>query len=246
MDSRGTTVSISQPMYFPWVGMLQQIDLSDMYVFYEDVQFSKGSFTNRVQLKTKDGLRWLTVPLRDHHLGQLINEVRLDNRQNWQSKHISILKQSYSDAPYCADMIALVDSVFSQQHETLCDLSSASIIALAEYFDLADSCSFAKSKGIADELASTERVLALCRHFKAHRYLTGHGAAYYLDHEQFEGENIDVYYVDYQLKEYEQLHSGFTPYVSALDIVANVGQHSSHLLRGQKTPWKDFLNTRKA
>ena len=47
-----TTVVISQPMFFPWVGMFEQIALADVYVHYDDVQFSKGSFTNRVQLKT--------------------------------------------------------------------------------------------------------------------------------------------------------------------------------------------------
>lgn len=246
MDGKSATVSISQPMYFPWVGMLQQIGMSDIYVFYEDVQFSKGSFTNRVQIKTKDESRWLTVPLRDHHLGQLIDEVKLDDRQNWQSKHISILKQSYSEAPYCADMIALVDSVFSQKNETLSDLSKASTIALAEYLDLADGCNFVSSSGIAEKEKSTARVLGLCRHFEARNYLTAHGAADYLDHELFEQQGINVYYIDYQLIEYDQLHNDFTPYVSALDIVANIGQQSSHLLSGQKTPWKDFLNTRKA
>jgi len=37
------TVVISQPMLFPWVGMFEQIRLADMFVYYDDVQFSKGS-----------------------------------------------------------------------------------------------------------------------------------------------------------------------------------------------------------
>ncbi len=58
-------VVISQPMLFPWAGMFEQIRLADVYVHYPDVQFSKGSFTNRVQVKTAGGSRWLTLPLRD-------------------------------------------------------------------------------------------------------------------------------------------------------------------------------------
>lgn len=41
-------------MFFPWVGFLEQLKLVDVYVFYDDVQFSKGSFTNRVQVKATD------------------------------------------------------------------------------------------------------------------------------------------------------------------------------------------------
>ena len=57
-----TRVVISQPMLFPWVGLFEQIRAADVYVHYDDVQFSKGSFTNRVQIKTARGPRWLTVP----------------------------------------------------------------------------------------------------------------------------------------------------------------------------------------
>ena len=45
------TVVISQPMYFPWVGMLEQMALADVWVHLDDAQFSKGGFFNRVQIK---------------------------------------------------------------------------------------------------------------------------------------------------------------------------------------------------
>ncbi|MBC8123824.1 MAG: WbqC family protein, partial [Gemmatimonadaceae bacterium] len=57
------TVVISQPMLFPWIGMFEQICLADVYVHYDDVQFSKGSFSNRVQVKSASGSKWITVPL---------------------------------------------------------------------------------------------------------------------------------------------------------------------------------------
>ena len=44
-----------------------------LFVFYDDVQFVKGSLFNRVQIKTKDGIRWLTVPLRSRQLNRLWN-----------------------------------------------------------------------------------------------------------------------------------------------------------------------------
>ena len=73
-----TTVVVSQPMFFPWVGMFEQIRLADAYVHYTDVQFSKGSFVNRVQIKTADGFRWLTVPLKNVALGQNIDGEQSD------------------------------------------------------------------------------------------------------------------------------------------------------------------------
>ena len=49
-DIRTRCLVISQPMYFPRVGMLEQIRLADHFVYYDDVQFSRGGFSNRVQL----------------------------------------------------------------------------------------------------------------------------------------------------------------------------------------------------
>ena len=80
-------VVISQSMLFPWVGLLEQVRLADAFVHYDDVQFSKGSFVNRVQLKTPQGVRWMTVPLHDLHLGQRIDEVRIAPAGEWRARH---------------------------------------------------------------------------------------------------------------------------------------------------------------
>ena len=69
-------IVISQSMLFPWIGLMEQIRLADVFVHYNDVQFSKGSFVNRVQIKTSQGTKWMTVPLENLHLGQRINEVK--------------------------------------------------------------------------------------------------------------------------------------------------------------------------
>ena len=49
-----TRVVITQPMLFPWPGFFEQLCLADVYIYLDDVQFSKGSFTNRVQIEDGD------------------------------------------------------------------------------------------------------------------------------------------------------------------------------------------------
>ena len=46
----------------PLIGILQQFRLADKFVFYDDVQFTRGFF-NRVQIPYKQGQEWMTVPL---------------------------------------------------------------------------------------------------------------------------------------------------------------------------------------
>lgn len=234
-------IVISQPMYFPWVGMFEQIRLCDIYVHYDDVQFSKGSFTNRVQIKTIDGSKWLTVPLDDIKLGQEIREVRLKNRQKWHESHLNILKQVYAKAPYQQEMLDLVSSVFSQPATTISDLSINSISAICKYFDIAQPDNFLYSSEIGLNGKSSERVLDIVKYLGGTTYITGHGAKNYLDHSLFDDNKIDIEYMNYRKNIYPQSYGEFTPYVSTLDLIANVGKSGNKFINSGTMHWKEFV-----
>ena len=236
-------IVISQPMYFPWVGMLEQIRLCDTFVFYDDVQFSRGSFSNRVQIKTNAGIRWLNVPLNNQHLGQLLNEVEIQRGSEWRGRHMDRLRQAYMTAPYKGEMLDLVDEVLSCEYDSLAELSKASMLALIEYFDLKTNKIFAESSTLPVSGRSTQRVVDLCRYFQAKSYLTGHGARNYLEYSIFEAQGIDVFYAGYGLKEYSQAHGPFTPYVTALDLVAHCGKAGGAYISGKPISWREFLET---
>lgn len=229
-------------MYFPWVGFLQQLRGADAFVLYDDVQFSKGSFTNRVQIKTVAGPRWMTVPLQNLHLGQRINEVNIDDRKNWRDQHRSQLIQAYRNAPFVSEMIAIVDSVFAKSVASLSQLAYASTMALADYFGLNTQLRQHDSSVMGIGGSGTSRVLNIVRSLGGRVYITGYGARNYLDHEAFEKVDISVRYMDYRIPTYPQLHGDFTPYVSALDIVANCGREGANLIQCKTKDWREFLN----
>lgn len=236
-----TSVVISQPMYFPWPGLLEQYRLCDKFVYYDDVQFTRGFF-NRVQIKTAYGTRWLTVPLLDWRRGQLINEVRVDNAQDWKRSQRDQLRQAYAEAPFRNEMLDLVDEVFSRDYAIIGDLAQASTEALVRYFPvIAQDTSVLKASEMKIPGVSTQRLIDLCSTLNARLYLTGHGARHYLEHERFEAQGIDVAYIDYGLSEYTQAHGIFTPYVTTLDLIANCGSAGIKHICGQALPWRTFI-----
>jgi len=234
------TIVISQPMYFPWVGLLEQMRLADVFVHLDDAQFSKGRFFNRVQLKTAEGTPWLTVPLAETKLGQSLNETQMA-KHDWRRKQLATLRQAYSAAPHVEEMLGLVESVFEVEHKSLAALSAASVEALTEFFDIAPA-EVQWSSTLAIEGTGTARVLAICEALGAERYVTGHGAREYLDHESFEAAGVRVEYLDYEKREYPQLHGAFTPFVSALDLAANCGRTNAmrEVIASGTVYWKDF------
>jgi hypothetical protein len=235
-------VVISQSMLFPWVGLLEQIRLADVFVHYDDVQFSKGSFVNRVQIKTVQGIRWLTVPVKGLSLGQAIKDVEIQPAEHWAPKHIAFLEQSFDGAPYAKDAIALVRGVYSEPHFTIGSLARASMVALSRYFGLSERTRFADIAELGTAGRGSERVLNTVQRLGGDEYVTGHGARNYLRHEDFEAAGIRVAYMNYECAPYPQLHGAFTPYVSSLDLISNCGREGLAFIRSSATPWRSFLN----
>ena len=237
-------VVISQSMYFPWVGMLEQLSLADCFVNYNDVQFSKGSFTNRVQVKTATGMRWMTVPLRGHKFGQKIDEVRVNTSIDWRDQHRELLNQSYLDAAHKEEMLNLVDDVLSISSSDLSGIVRKSMIVLADYFTLLNETKIYDAADMGISGYGSQRVLDIVKSLSGRVYITGHGARNYLDHELFERNGIEVRYMDYGCHHYQQLHGDFKAYVTGLDLLANCGRDGKKFIQPKTTNWRKFINER--
>lgn len=236
-------VVISQSMYFPWVGMLEQIRLADVFIHYDDVQFSKGSFTNRVQVKQADGTSaWMTIPLAGLKLGQAIDEVTPSPAERWAPRHLALLGRAFDGAPHRDEAIGLAEAVLAGDTSTLAAVARASMLALAGHFGLTASTRFLDAADMGIGGSGSRRVLDLVKAAGGDTYVTGHGARNYLDHALFEREGVAVEYIDYQKRAYPQLHGSFTPYVTGLDLVANCGSAGSGYIVSTSRNWKEFLH----
>ena len=240
------SIIISQPFFFPWIGMFEQINFADVYVHYDDVQYSKGHFQDRVQIKTDKGFKWLTVGKKSVKLGTNINKIQLDDRINWKKSHLDFLKQAFKGAPFSKDAVSLVEKVYSKEYFNLADISIASIEAVLDYYSLKDSKVILNSSALNIDGKSTKRVLSICKHFKATNYITGMGALNYFDFNMFEKENINVEFIDYARSRYPQLYGEFNPHISILDLVANIGKEGTNYFNSKLVYWKDFIKSKKA
>lgn len=221
--------------------MFEQIRASDIYVQYIDAHFSKGSFTNRVQVKTGSGVRWLTVPLQNVKLETEIRRTRVNYQQPWRRKHIEMLKQSYARGKFSADMVSLVEEVYRHGDETISDLAIRSMDSICAYYGLTRGKRILQSPELNVEGSGSAKVMGMVQELLGTVYVTGHGAQNYLAHEIFEQAGIEVRYMNYKKTPYPQMHGTFTPYVSILDLVANVGPAGKEYICSDTINWREFL-----
>lgn len=227
-------------MLFPWVGIFEQVRLADVFVHYDDVQLPQGrSFITRVQLKTPAGPQWMTLPVLKPRLLANIDEIVVDDDRDWRKSHLALLRQLYRTAPFCDDMLALVEEVYKFGDTNLAIINSRGVERVAQYFEL--DCIFRKSSELNVPGKSSERLLAIVQTLGGSTYITGHGARNYLSHELFETHDVRVEYMRYEQQPYAQLYGAFTPFVSILDLIANLGRDGRKMLASSTVHWKEFL-----
>lgn len=234
-------IVISQPMYIPWSGMFNQLQLCDSFVYYDDVEFpNSSSFINRIQVRSKSGVNWLSIPIDKKNSGKLINETLIAYDTNWQEKHQKTLIHAYRKAKYYNDLIEIIDEVYTSKFETISNLNIFCFNLIAKYFSLDDK-TFIKSSELNIEGKSSQRLLDIVKYLKGNIYITGHGAKNYLNHEIFDCNDVKVNYINYNIFPYHQQFMPFNPYVSILDLIANEGKDGVNYLNSEIIYWKIFL-----
>jgi hypothetical protein len=225
-------IAIHQPQYLPWLGYFDKIDQADVFVLLDDVQYKKNEWQNRNKIRNADGEQWLTVPVL-HDFGQLINEIKINDRESWRAKHIKSLEQNYSKAPFFENYFRSFCDIFMVDWEYLSRLN----ICLIMYFKdaLAINTDMIRSSALDVKYSSTERLVEICRRLKADTYISGAGGREYLEEGKFSDSGIKVEYQEYKHPEYEQVFRGFSPYMSVIDLLLCKGPESLDIIRSGRS-----------
>jgi hypothetical protein len=212
-------VSIHQPAHLPWLGYLDRIAISDVFVFLDNVQFEKNSFTNRNRIKTPAGPLWLTIPVVTHGHRQNIIDIRTDSTQFWQRKQLRSIEQNYHKAECFSARFARLEAVYHLPAERLAEFCHSQLVFwLAEF---AISTPVVRASELPVEGSKSDLVLALCRRLGATTYLSGPLGKNYLEEDDFRRAGIELRYHDYAHPIYTQLHGDFMPRLTVADYWLN-------------------------
>jgi hypothetical protein len=225
------TVSILQSNYIPWKGYFDIIAKSDVFIFHDDLQYTKNDWRNRNKIKTENGLKWLTIPCGTNEK-RLICDVELDNSM-WQKKHWEFIKDSYKNSPYFSVYKNLFEEIYLEKvWVKLSDLNQYMIKMISVDILNIKSTIFQDSRTYCLTKKKEDRVLELLDKVKANEYISGPSAKNYLNEEKFIDKNIKLTWMDYSdYKEYNQLYPPFEHGVSILDLIFNEGENARSFLK---------------
>lgn len=224
-------VVINQSNYLPWKGYFDLIHDADLFIFLDDVQFTKNDWRNRNRLKTPRGCEWLTVPV-GKHLSRLICEVELPSG-DWAQRHWRQIELHYHAAPHFADYAPRLRDVYLARQWTGLSELNQHLIRLIAHDILGIKTRFADSRSYNLTTRSQDRVLDLLAAVGASTYVSGPAAKAYLDEGRFAAAGIELVWKDYAgYPAYPQPHPPFEHAVTVLDLLFSVGPAAPYHIWG--------------
>ncbi|MDB3872243.1 WbqC family protein [Candidatus Pelagibacter sp.] len=224
-------IVILQSNYIPWKGYFDIMNMADEFIFYDEAQYTKNDWRNRNKILTRNGIQWLTLPVRQKKLSQLIKDTKIEDRR-WAKKHWESLRQNYSKAKYFKKYKEIFEMIYINcNEEFLSEINYKFINAINKILGIKtimrSSSEFNKTTA-----GPSERLLEICKECDADIYLSGPSARNYLNEGLFAQNNVKVEWMNYDnYSEYQQLFRPFNYNVTILDLIFNEGDNATKFMK---------------
>ena len=224
-------IAIVQSNYIPWKGYFDMIASVDEFILYDDMQYTRRDWRNRNQIKTPQGVQWLTVPVKvKGKYDQKIKDTEIDD-SSWVSAHWKSLAQNYQRAPHFKVISDWLEPLyFYESYVSISQLNRRFIETICSYLGIktviSNSWDYTLHEG------KTERLADLCSQAGGLEYVSGPAAKNYIEESVFTTRGIKLNWFDYSgYPEYPQLWGEFTHGVTILDLLFNCGKESTRYMR---------------
>lgn len=219
-----------QSNYLPWRGYFDFIDDVDIFVIYDDVQYTRKDWRNRNRIKSRADIQWITVPVNfSQSEPTLIKDAEIDYLQPWQRKHIGRITQAYRETPffgsYSEELFDLIMREFSTISELNIELIKWCMAKLEIVVPLKLSWNLGSNGGRND------RIINILQQLGCTEYLVGPAARAYIDESLYSKAGIRLAYKSYDYKPYPQLFGRFDGSLSIIDLLFNCGPQSRNYLK---------------
>lgn len=229
--SKNHVLAINQPYFFPYLGYFSLIAYSDLFVLYDDVEYSKQSWTNRNRILRNGEVIKISLPLRAAPDSTWISKREIAPEFTIQ-KLYRIVEGAYRKAPYWNQLQGIIESMEVPQSRGLFDFLYQNISNLCDVLGIGTP--ILRYSDVAPESTSSigeERIFSVAKALAFNRYVNLPGGQKLYSRLRFAERNLDLEFLEHIPRDYPQLRpqfdqpngSLFVDRLSILDSIANIG-----------------------
>jgi hypothetical protein len=225
-------VGLIQSNFLPWRGYFDFISDVDLFIFHDDLQYTKRDWRNRNLIKTPQGKQWLTVPVNLESSHQLIRDVQVDYTQDWINYQINRFSECYKQAKFFSEASGFLELLKQNNPATISELNRYLIDEITRYLGIKTPMEV--SWKYSPRSTKTERIIDILQKVNATVYLSGSNADGYLNKDLFRENHISLEYKSYVYDPYPQPWGDFIGDVTILDLIANCGLDARKFLKSSE------------
>ena len=211
-----------QPAYIPWAGLIHKIYLSDVFVFFDDVQYVPKDFMNRNFIFLDGKAQWLTVPvITKGHREKRIHEITINYQLNWKRKHLKTIEIAYKKLPFFNKYFWPLSEILAREWTYLSDLNFTILKFIMDELNIKRKILRAKDydfKGVKSDL-----IVDMCKKLGFKQYIFGERGIDYVDLKLFKENNINLYFQNFIPPKYAVESLKVKENLSILDMLFRFG-----------------------
>lgn len=213
-------LAIMQLYFMPYIGYFQLINAVDVFVVYDNIQFTKKGWFHRNRILVNGRDKMFSVPLKkDSDYLDVAQRVLADSFDIESKRMIRRIKASYQKAPYCKEVMPLVEECFQRGSGNFFDFIHTSLKLLVQFLQIDTKIIISSSIDIDHTLKSQDKVLAICKKLNADIYINAIGGQDLYVAEAFRNEGIELRFIKTKPVEYKQFDNEFVPWLSIIDVM---------------------------
>lgn len=213
-------VSIMQPYLFPYVGYFQLIGASDLFVIYDDVQYSKGGWINRNRVLLGGAPAWLTLPVERTAIETPINGKRYQLDAATAGRLTGLVETAYRKAPGAARVRALLGSALAHEDLNVARFNESAIRLVCAELGVGTRIIRSSELDRDRSLRGQSAVIDICGRLGATRYLNAIGGVELYDPASFAARGMELSFIRAAVEPYDQGGAEHVPNLSILDLLA--------------------------
>jgi hypothetical protein len=216
-------VAIMQPYFFPYLGYFSLIKHTDKFVLFDPVQFIRHGWIERNRiLKQNEGWLYIQVPLLNKGRDVIIQDLLIDNTQEWKKKIISQLQPYKKIAPFYFKVMRMINEIFDKEYESIIDVNLETIKAICNYLNIENEISVFSNMNLVIEEPKEpdEWALNICRALgNVKEYWNPLGGKSFFDKTKYDSAGITLNFQTVAVTPYNQKRTNFEAGLSIIDLM---------------------------
>ena len=213
-------IGIMQPYIFPYIGYFQLINAVDVFVIYDNIQYTKKGWINRNRILCNGKDEYFSIPIQKD--SDFLNVVERHLASDWNKEKLKItnkIKESYRKAPYFTSVFSLIEDCFSYESKNLFDFILNALNKVLSCLSIDTKIMVSSSIPIDHSLKSEQKVIAICKELKADIYINPIGGLELYNKSTFLNNDIKLQFIKTNSFQYQQFQNEFIPFLSILDVL---------------------------